>query len=154
MIVFIDSGVLGVLATPIKSDEASICEQWVYGLLAKGVDVCSSQLCDYEVRRSMVLEARKNPHSDNISSSDELQDMINFLPVTSEVLIQAAELWASARSQGTPTGDNKSLDDMIICDYWQMLREESRGRYIVIATNNVEYLGRFAESQLWINIKF
>ncbi|HBB34435.1 MAG TPA: hypothetical protein DDZ80_03475 [Cyanobacteria bacterium UBA8803] len=33
MIVFIDSGVLGILANPNKSGEASDCEQWLYSLL-------------------------------------------------------------------------------------------------------------------------
>ncbi|BDA72840.1 hypothetical protein CAL7716_070060 [Calothrix sp. PCC 7716] len=155
MIVFIDSGVLGVLATPVKYAEASICEEWIYGLLAKGVTIYSSQLCDYEIRRSMVLENRRNPRSTSISSLDELQEIITFLPVTWEVLNQAAELWASARSQGIPTADNQNLDaDMIICSHWQMLTEEFPGRYIVIATGNVKHLSRFTESKNWRDIRF
>jgi len=31
MIVFIDSGVLGILANPTKSGVANDCEQWLYG---------------------------------------------------------------------------------------------------------------------------
>lgn len=155
MIVFIDSGVLGKLANPTKYGEINDCLECLYGLLARGVNVCSSQLCDYEVRRSMVLEARNKPHLTSLSNLNKLQGFINFLPVTSEVLLQAAELWASARSQGIPTADNKNLDaDMIICSHWQMLTEESPGRYVVIATENVKHLSRFAESKNWRDIKF
>lgn len=51
MIVFIDSGVLGILANPHKLGEANDCEQWLYRLFSQGVYICSSDLCDYEVRR-------------------------------------------------------------------------------------------------------
>ena len=34
MIVFIDSGILGLLANPNKKGEAADCEQWLLGLLS------------------------------------------------------------------------------------------------------------------------
>lgn len=55
MIVFLDSGVLGILANPNKKGEANDCEEWLYSLLSKGVYVLTSELCNYEVRRSLVL---------------------------------------------------------------------------------------------------
>ena len=61
MIVFIDSGILGLLANPNKKGEAADCEQWLLGLLSKGVLVLTSDICDYEVRRNLILESRKNP---------------------------------------------------------------------------------------------
>ncbi|MEC4814182.1 MAG: hypothetical protein SAK29_13040 [Scytonema sp. PMC 1069.18] len=54
MLVFIDSGVLGLLSNPHKLDEASDCEQWLYKLICQGVYVCSSDVCDYEVRRNLI----------------------------------------------------------------------------------------------------
>ena len=61
MIVFLDSGVLGILSSSQKTDLVSQCKQWFYQLLARGIYVVSSELCDYEVRRSLLLNKIKNP---------------------------------------------------------------------------------------------
>ncbi|BAY62443.1 hypothetical protein NIES22_25170 [Calothrix brevissima NIES-22] len=153
MIVFIDSSVLGILANPNKVSEVRDCWEWIYRLLAKGVYVCSSQICDFEVRRSMILESQLKPSLNHIANLDQLQERISFLPITSELLKKASVLWATARSQGIPTADNKSLDvDIIICSHWQMLKEEFPGRYVAIATTNVKHLSCFTEAKLWRDI--
>ncbi|MBD2199026.1 MULTISPECIES: type II toxin-antitoxin system VapC family toxin [Calothrix] len=153
MIVFIDSGVLGILANPYKTGEVSDCEEWLYKLLSRGINVCSSELCDYEIRRSLILTYQKQPQLPVIENLDKLREIINFLPITSELLKKASVLWATARSQGIPIADDKSLDvDIIICSHWQMLTEEFPGRYVAIATTNVKHLSRFTEAKLWRDI--
>ncbi|MFZ4729459.1 MAG: hypothetical protein ACOYMQ_12490 [Pseudanabaena sp.] len=73
MIVFLDSGVIGLLSNPNKRDQVLACENWLYGLLAKGVYVVSSDICDYEVRRNLVLESmRFERRSHLLSPLDEL----------------------------------------------------------------------------------
>lgn len=125
MIVFIDSGVLGILANPNKINQVSDCQEWLYRLLSQGVYVCSSEICDFEVRRSLILESQRKPNLNSIQNLDQLREIISFLPITSEILRKASTLWASARSQGIPTADNKSLDiDIIICSHWQELKQE------------------------------
>jgi hypothetical protein len=154
MIVFIDSGVLGILANPNKTNEVNDCQEWLFRLLSQGIYVCSSEICDFEVRRSLILESQKKPNLNSIENLDQLREIISFLPVTSELLRKASTLWASARSKGIPTADNKSLDiDIIICSHWQELQEEFPARYIVIATTNVKHLSRFAEANSWRNIQ-
>jgi len=49
MIVFLDSGVIGILSNPNKNNQVIACENWLYSLLAKSVYVVSSDICDYEV---------------------------------------------------------------------------------------------------------
>ncbi|GAA6619253.1 type II toxin-antitoxin system VapC family toxin [Scytonema sp. NUACC26] len=154
MIVFIDSGILGILANPNKEGEVSECEEWLYGLLSKGIYVLTSELCDYEIRRSLVLEAKKNPQINGIKNLDELRGIITFLPITSTLLKEASVLWAEARIQGVPTADAKSLDvDIIICTQCILLTEEFPGRSIIIATTNIKHLSRFASARNWRNIK-
>jgi hypothetical protein len=154
MIVFLDSGVLGKLCNPNKKGEAAECENWLFSWLTKGAYVVTSDICDYEVRRSFILESKKKPNINSIENLDELKDIINFLPLTSEVLLKAAELWATARTQGIPTADKKSLDvDIIICAQWQLLTEEYPGRYIAIATTNVKHLTYFTKAKQWQDIK-
>ncbi len=55
MIVFLDSGILGLIASPNERTEVTVCQNWVFGLLAKGVYIVSSDICDYEIRRSLLL---------------------------------------------------------------------------------------------------
>ena len=61
MIVFLDSGVLGILCSSENTLTVSHCQEWFYQLLARGIYVTSSYLCDYEVRRSLQLNQFKNP---------------------------------------------------------------------------------------------
>jgi len=56
MIVFIDSSVLGIIANPNKIGEPSKCREWLYKLLSQGVYICSSEICDFEIRRNLILE--------------------------------------------------------------------------------------------------
>lgn len=153
--IFIDSGILGLLANPNKKGEAADCEQWLLGLLSKGVFVLTSDICNYEVRRNLILESRKKPSINSVASLDELKGLIAFLPLSNEVMLEAANLWAEARIQGIPTADDKSLDaDIIICAQYKLLEQEYPGRYIVIATTNVKHLSRFTEAKEWESIEF
>lgn len=155
MIVFVDTGVLGLLANPNKKGEAADCEQWLFGLLSKGVSVLTSDICDYEVRRNLILESFRKPNINSVTSLNELKDLITFLPINNEVMIKAASLWAEARIQGVPTADDKSLDaDIIICAQYKLLEQEYPGRYIVIATTNVKHLSLFTEAKEWREIEF
>ena len=86
MIVFLDTGILGLLANPNKKGEAADCEQWLLGLLSKGVYVLTSDICDYEVRRSLILESLRKPNLSSIASLDELKDLVTFLPLTNELM--------------------------------------------------------------------
>lgn len=55
MIIFIDTGVLGLLSSPNRREEVIKSQEWLYSFLAKGVNIVSSDICDYEVRRGTLL---------------------------------------------------------------------------------------------------
>jgi hypothetical protein len=155
MIVFIDSGVLGKLCNPNRTEETITINDWLFSLLSKGIFVVSSYICDYEVRRSLILESLRKPNINGIEDLDELKNLVTFLPLNNEVMLEAANLWAEARIQGIPTADDKSLDaDIIICAQFKLLEKEYPGRYIVIATTNVKHLSRFTEAKEWQAIEF
>ena len=155
MIVFIDSGILGKLSNPNRTEETVAVNNWLFSLLGKGVYVVSSHICDYEVRRSFILESNRKSNVDSIRELDDLYNYLTFLPLTDEVMKEAAGIWAEARIQGMPTADEKSLDaDVIICAQYKLLESEYPGRYIVIATTNVDHLSRFAEAKEWQDINF
>jgi predicted nucleic acid-binding protein len=153
MIVFIDSGVLGQICNPNISNETTAVKEWLFKQLSRGVRVVSSDICDYEVRRGLILSNQKKPTLQGIEKLDEIQQLIEFLPVDRTTLLIAAQLWADARSSGQPTADDRSLDaDLIICATWQLLAIEQPGRYAIVATTNVKHLSRFAVADRWQNI--
>ena len=66
MIVFIDSGVLGKLCNPNPTEETIAVNNWLFSLLSKGIFVVSSYICDYEVRRSLILESLRKPNINSV----------------------------------------------------------------------------------------
>ncbi len=55
--------------------------------------------------------------------------------------------------QSAPMTDPKRLDaDSIICAHWQVLEEENQGQAVIIASENLRDLNRFAIADLWNNI--
>jgi len=145
MIVILDSGVLGLLSSPIRdisqAEETEIyqCTEWLYSLLAKGVYVVTSEISDYEVRRELI-----RIKSEGLETLDNFKNDFEFLPVTTEVLQKAAEFWAEARQNHIPTADDKNIDaDMIISALWSILSRKYPGRGVFVATTNLKHLQIF-----------
>src|SRR5262245_53219407 len=86
------------------------CGQWLDSLLTAGVRVVLPEIADYEVRREL-LRARK---VQGIQRLDTLATLLEYLPITTPIMRQAADLWAHARQQGQPTADKKALDGDVI----------------------------------------
>jgi predicted nucleic acid-binding protein len=155
MIVFLDTGVLGLLSSPNDREQVREIQQWVLQLLARSVYVISSEICDYEVRRSLILQKLTRTSDEGINNLDSLASLIDFLPVTKTVLKKAAQLWAQIRIQGLPTADSKNIDaDIIIAATCQIIQEEYPGQKLIVATSNVKHLSRFLEAKQWQEIKF
>ena len=141
MIVFIDSGVLGLLTHPKKAGKPADCEDWLYSLLSKGVYVVSSDICDYEVRRSLLLESVKKKSFNSLDNLD------------TDVMLAASQIWVETRKIGKQTADNYNIDvDIIILAHWQLLKKQYPSRYLVIATTNVKHFQGFAEALNWQDI--
>jgi predicted nucleic acid-binding protein len=153
MIVFIDSGVLGLLTHPKKAGKPADCEDWLYSLLSKGVYVVSSDICDYEVRRSLLLESVKKNSFNSLDNLNELRNVIDFLNLDTEVMLAASQIWVETRKIGKQTADNYNIDvDIIIIAHWQLLKKQYPSRYLVIATTNVKHFQGFAEALNWQDI--
>jgi hypothetical protein len=141
MIVFIDSGVLGLLTHPKKAGKPADCEDWLYSLLSKGVYVVSSDICDYEVRRSLLLESVKKKSFNSLDNLD------------TDVMLESSQIWVETRKIGKQTADNYNIDvDIIILAHWQLLKKQYPSRYLVIATTNVKHFQGFAEALNWQDI--
>ncbi|MCL1469877.1 hypothetical protein [Argonema antarcticum] len=155
MIVLLDTGVLGTLCNPNFSQEVYDCQSWLEQLLARGAYVTTSEICNYEVRRGLILARKMGRESSGISKLNALRKVIDFLPVTTNIIQEAAEFWAEARYQSQPTSEDKNIDvDMIISAQWRLLMREFPGRYIVVATTNLKHLQIFTQAENWRNIRY
>ena len=143
--VLLDAGPLGLVTNPKRSPQSRACAQWFQGLVLAGVNIFVPEIADYEVRREL-LRANK---ASGLARLDSLAGLVNYLPLTTIALRQAALFWAQARQQGYPTADDKALDgDAILSTQAVTLGMADT----VIATTNVGHLSRFAPADVWQNI--
>ncbi len=141
----LDSGPLGLITNPKLSAESEACAQWLQNHITSSSRIIIPEIADYEVRREL-LRANKTK---GITRLDELGKLIDYLPITTTAMRQAAKLWAEARQQGQPTAGDKTIDgDMILVAQALTLGVPD----IVIATTNVGHLSKFIEAELWQSI--
>ena len=144
--VLLNAGPLDLVSNPKPSLLNLACSAWLQRLLESGVQVIVPEIADYEVRREL-LRANKQP---GLTLLDTLAETLDYLPLTTAVMRQAARLWASARQSGQPTaGDNTIDGDVILAAQAQSLDVLD----FVIATTNVGHLSRFVPAQLWTEIE-
>lgn len=144
-VVFLDAGPIGLVTNPKLSPESTLCTRWLQALIISDIRVIIPEIADYEVRREL-LRANKVR---GIARLDELANSLEYLPITTAAMRQAAMFWAQARQQGQPTAGDKTIDsDMILAAQATTLDVVD----VVIATTNVGHLSRFAPADLWRNI--
>ena len=146
-IILLDSGPLGLITNPKASPENDACNQWVQARLRGGDSVHVPAIADYEVRRELLRAGKMK----GIAKLDDLKAAIGYVPLTTEMLLKAAELWGEVRKIGKPTAPDVALDgDVILAAQAAVLA--ATGRQIIIATTNVKHLELFADARLWKDI--
>ena len=146
--VALDSSPLGLVTQKTgKSPDGDACRLWMEKLLVQGVRVYVLEVADYEVRRELIRA--KKPGS--IVRLDRLKQLARYLPITTDVMLEAAALWAQARNAGVATADIHALDGDVIAAA-QVLSLGLSSSEFVIATSNVKHISRFAPADLWNNI--
>lgn len=147
MVVLLDASPVGLLTNPRAGDLYVACNAWLQGLLARGEQVVLSEITDYEVRREL-LRIRS---TGGIRRLDGLKVRLSYLPLSTPVMLKAAEFWALARQGGRPTAPDTDLDcDMILAAQSALLADA--GAQPLIATTNVRHLGLFADARRWQDI--
>ena len=116
-------------------------------LRTRGYEVILPEIIDYEIRRELL---RANKLS-GVRKLEQLKSEIIYLPITTEVMLKAAELWAEARKKGKPTADNKALDgDVILAS--QAILVANYGHEVIVATTNKKHLSLFVDAREWQEI--
>lgn len=122
---------------------------WVNDLLAAAHRLIVPEIADYEVRRELL---RANLHP-SVGRLDALKRTLEYLPLTTEAMLQAAAFWAQARQAGRPTAPDPALDGDVILAAQAAILARSSPDPVLIATTNVGHLARFASAQLWHGIR-
>jgi predicted nucleic acid-binding protein len=145
--VFLDTGPLGMVSNPKSSPENDACRKWLDDLVARGIRVFVPEIADYEVRREL-LRANKTA---GIARLDTVKMALEYLPITTNAMLLAANFWARARQAGKATAADKALDgDMILAA--QALTAGIASSDIVIATVNIGHLAQFVAAKRWQEI--
>ncbi len=143
-VIFLDAGVVGMLAHPQGGDEPRRCRAWARGMIWGGVRLCMAEVTDYELRREMIRRDAKA----SLRRLDELRAGLDFAPITSDAMGIACHLWAESRKRGRPPAANTRLDcDIILAA--QAIREAGPGREVVIASANRKHLDQFLDTRPW-----
>lgn len=144
-VVLLDTGPLGQVTNPKITPANTACVKWYQSLVASGRRIVVPEIADYEIRREL-LRANKVP---GIARLDGLLQTLEYLPITTAAMRQAAVFWAQARQQGRQTAGNNTIDcDMILAAQAVTLGAPD----FIIATTNPKHLSGFVPADLWQNI--
>jgi hypothetical protein len=145
--VLLDAGPLGMITNPKSSPESEACKNWLANLASNGAEVVIPEIADYEVRRELIRAGKDR----GLGRLDALKGLLGYAPITTPVMLKAAEFWAAARKLGRQSAGDASLDaDMILAAQSGALARD--GDETVIATTNVRHLGLFALARIWREI--
>lgn len=152
--VFLDAGPLSeVVRRPGQNARADACRDWALSLVSSGVLVCVSEITDYEVRRELLRAGKTS----SIRRLDTLKSgFLEYVPLTTDTMLESAGLWASARNSGQVTAPPEALDaDVILCSATKLFASAQGVSLasVVVATTNVAHIGRFVPADLWVNIQ-
>lgn len=145
--VVLDTGPLGLASNPKRSPDSEACRLWLRGLVARGVRVVVPEIADYELRRELIRAGKDT----GIRRLDALGAALEYLPITTDALREAAGLWAAARNSGLPTAPREALDGDAILAAQALTLGLPRGQ-AVVATTNVGHLSRFVDARHWANL--
>jgi predicted nucleic acid-binding protein len=144
-VIFLDTGPLGQITNPKITPANAACVQSYQSHVASGRRIIVPEIADYEIRREL-LRANKTP---GIARLDGLIQTIDYLPITTAAMRQAAAFWAQARQQGQQTSGDNTID----CDMIPAAQAVTLGASdFIIATTNSKHLSRFVPADLWQNI--
>lgn len=105
------------------------------------------ELANCELRRKLlhlIHKGQADPKS--VGRLDELGRLLDYLPLDTETMRHAAELWAASRRQGTPTAATQALEGNVI------LAAQASAVQATIVTTNRKHLSRFVPAKEFTEI--
>jgi predicted nucleic acid-binding protein len=146
--IFLDTGPLGILTKSPKRPEIVACQEWLEDCRNAGRSVYLPEIADYELRRELIQASLPG----SILRLDVLKANLIYLPITTEAMLLAADLWAGVRREGKTTADPHALDGDVILAA-QMLTCGLEEDAMIVATVNPKHLARFVRCAEWQNLQ-
>jgi predicted nucleic acid-binding protein len=110
MVIFLDTNILWLAAHPKGGLDAQQLRVRMQARLARGDTIAVSEICDYEARRELL---RKNATA-QLRRLDALIATNTYVPLDTQTMRRAAQLWANLRNQGRLMASEKNLDGDVI----------------------------------------
>jgi predicted nucleic acid-binding protein len=147
-LILLDSGPLGMVTNPKAKGIPLECQQWLRSLLQRGEKVAIPEIADYEVRRELIRAGLLQ----SLRRLNNLRHNLEYIPIQTDTMLLAANLWAEARLTGKPTADPKALDgDVILSAQARLLCNDTTA--VLVATTNVAHLSRFITALDWQSVE-
>jgi predicted nucleic acid-binding protein len=137
-----------MVTNPRASGITLECQLWLDRQIQARSIIFIPEIADYEVRRELMRAGKLR----GVRQLDQLKSALEYIPLTTEMMVKAAELWAQVRQQGLPTADPNALDGDVILAAQTLITRQQRQQEIIIATTNVGHLSRFTIAQDWQTI--
>lgn len=147
MKIVLDTGPLGFLTHPNATKDAVDCSKWFKKHSLNGVEFFVPEICDYELRRSLIRLNSTN----SIAKLDQLEAALPYISITTDSMRRAAELWAQMRNQGTPLAPDAALDGDVILAAQVQIKQETNGS-VTVATTNPKHLDKLVDAKFWRDI--
>lgn len=144
----LDAGPLGMVSNPRAKGINLDCQIWLERQLQQRSIILIPEIADYEVRRELLRSGKQQ----GIHRLDQLKASLEYVSISTEMILKAAELWAQVRQMGQPTADPNALDGDVILAAQTIITTQQRRQEIIIATTNVGHLSRFTTAQHWQTI--
>ena len=126
--ILLDSGPLSQITHPRVNPHI---RQWLTFIKTQRWIVQIPEICDYEVRRELLL----HDFDKSIDRLNQFRQRKQLLAITSETLLTAAEIWAWIRAKGQSTKDDRALDVDVILIAQAIAQQELFERVIVVTTD-------------------
>lgn len=134
-VAFLDSGPLGRVVNPGLLREI---KPWIQFLKEQKIALRVAEITDYELRRNLMLKGLRK----SINNLNKYRQTQRFIPITSEAMLEACELWAWSRQRGIGTTDIRNIDaDVILVA--QARSQKDKFEEIIIVTENPKHISRF-----------
>ena len=91
--ILLDTGPLGMITNRPGNPECQAIQQWFNTMSDR---ILLPEISDYELRRELIRANKQR----GLRQLDQLKTSIPYLPITTQTMLKAADLWAIARNQG------------------------------------------------------
>ncbi len=137
-IILLDSGPLSLITHANSKKEVVIkCQKWFRIIITKYL-VSIPEIADYEVQRELIHQ-KLTKGIERLNEIENLEN-IQYIPITTEIMLKAAGLWAWARTTGQQTALTEALDGDVILAATAIITSQNIGKRVIIATTNVGHL--------------